>query len=341
MISSPAFDRDRRRTAAASLATVSLFRGCERWLGRALLFSVLLTALVGCAATSQTRLLLDEPPADLPLQRELVDVPFFPQERYQCGPAALATVLDYSGLAVGPDELVPMVYVPDRQGSFQVEMLAATRRHERLAYLIEPDMENLLRTLAGGQPVLVLQNLLLERYPQWHFAVAVGYDLERKEIILRSGLIERYSVRMGVFERTWRRGDQWAMVALKPGELPAHGHPHRYLAAVAAFEYNASAPAAERAWQAGVDRWSGHADLLTGYANFLYQNGESERAIAQLRQAVEHQPDHAPAHNNLAWLLGQQGQWEEAIALARRAVELAGDQAESYRATLNSLLAGQ
>lgn len=341
MISSPAFEGERRRTAAALPPTVSLFGDCGRWLGRALLFSVLLAVLAGCAATSQTRLLLDEPPADLPPQRELVDVPFFPQERYQCGPAALATVLDYSGREVGPDELVPMVYVPERQGSFQVEMLAATRRHERLAYLIEPDMESLLRTLAGGQPVLVLQNLLLERYPQWHFAVAVGYDLARKEIILRSGLTERYHMRMGVFERTWRRGDQWAMVTLRPGELPAHGHPHRYLAAVAAFEYNAPATATGRAWQAGVDHWPDHADLLTGYANFLHQQGEAERAITQLRQAVARQPDHAPAHNNLAWLLGQQGQRDEAIALARRAVALAGDEADSYRATLNSLLAGQ
>lgn len=338
MIFSPACNRDRRRVAAAPLSPEALARCGARVLGRTLLFPLLLAALVGCAATSQTRLLLDEPPSDLPLRQELVDVPFFPQEQYQCGPASLATLLDYSGLSVTPDELVPMVYVPERQGSFQVEMLAATRRHERLAYVIEPDLETLLRTLAGGQPVLVLQNLLLERYPQWHFAVAVGYDLPRKEIILRSGLIERYTVRMSVFERTWRRGEQWAMVTLKPGELPAHGHPHHYLAAVAAFEYNAPAEETKRAWEAGVERWSEHADLLTGYANFLYQQGEYERAVARLRQAVASQPEHAPAHNNLAWLLGEQGQREEAIALARRAVELAGEQSEPYQATLNRLL---
>lgn len=338
MIFSPACNRDRRRVAAASLFTEAVVHCCKRLLSRTLLFSLLLAALVGCAATSQTRLLIEDPPSDLPLRQELVDVPFFPQERYQCGPASLATVLDYSGLSVTAEELVPMVYVPERQGSFQVEMLAATRRHERLAYLIEPDLETLLRTLAGGQPVLVLQNLLLERYPQWHFAVAVGYDLARKEMILRSGLIERYTVPMRVFERTWRRGEQWAMVALTPGELPAYGHPHHYLTAVAAFEYNASTEAAERAWQAGVEHWPADADLLTGYANFLYQHGEYSRAVAHLRQAVTSQPEHAPAHNNLAWLLGEQGQREEAIALARRAVELAGEQAQPYRATLNRLL---
>lgn len=301
--------------------------------------ALLLVMLAGCAGTPQTRLLLDQTPADLPVRHELADVPFFPQERYQCGPAALATLLDYSGMEAHPDDLVPMIYVPGRQGSFQVEMLAATRRHERLAYVLEPDLETLLRTLAGGQPVLVLQNLLLGRYPQWHFAVAVGYDLEKREIILRSGLTERYTTGMRVFERTWRRGDHWGMVALRPGELPVHGQPHRYLAAVAAFEYNAAAGAVEPAWEAGVARWPENADLLTGYGNFLYQQDDVDGAIRQFRQAVAVRPEHAPAHNNLAWLLGEQGRFEEAITLARRAVELAGDNADQYRDTLRQLLA--
>ena len=37
---------------------------------------------------------------------ELSGTPFFPQEEYQCGPAALATVLNAAGVAVAPDDLV-------------------------------------------------------------------------------------------------------------------------------------------------------------------------------------------------------------------------------------------
>ena len=55
---------------------------------------------------------------------ELSDVPFHPQERYQCGPAALATVLGWSGVAVSPEELVARLYVPARQGSLQPEVQA-------------------------------------------------------------------------------------------------------------------------------------------------------------------------------------------------------------------------
>ena len=53
---------------------------------------------------------------------ELTTVPFFPQEEYQCGPAALATVLTWTGVNVTPAELAPQVYLPERQGSLQLEI---------------------------------------------------------------------------------------------------------------------------------------------------------------------------------------------------------------------------
>src|SRR5574342_247053 len=59
---------------------------------------------------------------------ELARVPFFAQEAYQCGPAALAMALGAAGKRVTPEELVAEVYLPGREGSLQVEMLAATRR---------------------------------------------------------------------------------------------------------------------------------------------------------------------------------------------------------------------
>ena len=43
---------------------------------------------------------------------QLADTPFFPQQAYQCGPAALATVLNANGVSISPEQLVPQVYLP-------------------------------------------------------------------------------------------------------------------------------------------------------------------------------------------------------------------------------------
>ena len=89
--------------------------------------------LSGCAAT-QTTALLSAPHADLPRQVELKATPFIAQERYQCGPAALAMSLRAAGFAIDADALVPQVYLPQREGSLQVEMLAAGRRNGALQH---------------------------------------------------------------------------------------------------------------------------------------------------------------------------------------------------------------
>ena len=132
-----------------------------------------LLLLSGCATQLQATKLMDSPPPGLSTAVELRQVPFFPQERYQCGPAALATVLNWSGVTITPEQLVDEVYLPQRHGSLQVELMAATRRHQRLPYILEPDLQAMLDEVRGGHPVLVLLNLGLSWYPVWHYVVVM------------------------------------------------------------------------------------------------------------------------------------------------------------------------
>ena len=154
---------------------------------RSLLIAGASLALLGGCAT-QTAALRFGAVEGLPRCAELVDTPFFPQDqRYLCGPESLAAVLQATGLAVTPPDLVPQVYVPGRQGSLQAEMLAATRRQGAVAYVLPPRLEALLREVAAGTPVVILQNLGLQWAPTWHYAVVVGYDLDEGLVLLRSG----------------------------------------------------------------------------------------------------------------------------------------------------------
>ena len=129
----------------------------------------LLLCLSGCASIPEH---VSELPADVSL--DLDRTPFFPQERYQCGPAALATVLASSGVAVDLGALVDRVYLPGRKGSLQVEMLAASRAAGRVPYVIDGTLLALQDELDAGRPVVVLQNLGVTAIPKWHYAVVVG-----------------------------------------------------------------------------------------------------------------------------------------------------------------------
>jgi hypothetical protein len=109
-------------------------------------------------------------------------------------------VAQHAGVVLRPDELTSQVYVPARQGAFPVEMMAAARRQALLAYPLRPRLEDLLREVASGNPVLVFQNLSLPMYPVWHYALVIGYDRARNTVTLYSGVTERLQISLFTFE---------------------------------------------------------------------------------------------------------------------------------------------
>ena len=300
---------------------------------------LLLALLSGCA--TQTRALLAAPHAQLPQQLELKATPFFAQERYQCGPAALAMSLRSAGIAVEPEALVPQVYLPQREGSLQVEMLAAARRNGAFGITIPPRLDALLGELAAGNPVIVLQNLSLPIAPKWHYALAIGYDLDQQSIILRSGTTERLEMPLSTFEHTWARSSYWGMVALAPGHLPATAEEAPLLDALLAFEKSGAPSAVHKTYAAAVQRWPGSLALLLGLGNTAYGAGDRAAAAAAFRRASQQHPDSAPAFNNLALVLSELGQLQEARAAAETALALGGPWRAAAQTTLESIQAAE
>lgn len=259
-------------------------------------------------------------------------MPFFPQEDYQCGPAALATVLSYSGVGVPPDALVPQVYVPAKQGSLQVEMLAASRRYDRIPYPIRPTLPALLRELQAGNPVLVFQNLGLSTLPIWHFAVVVGYSAEDDTLVLRSGRNRRQTMSAYNFVRTWEGAGNWGVVILRLGELPAADDPIGYLRAVVAKEAVGGPGGLVSAYGAAVSRWPDQAVARFGYANALAASGQIADAIQQYEALIAQNPDQPAVLNNLADALNREGCRTKALALVDRA--LGSSDAQQLRTVL-------
>lgn len=292
--------------------------------------------MAGCA-TPQVAALLAQPRATLPERAELAAVPFYPQELYQCGPAALATALVHAGVPTSPEALVSQVYLPGREGSLQAEMLAATRRQGLVAYRLAPRLEDLLREVAEGTPTIVLQNLAFAFAPRWHYALVVGYDLPSEEIILRSGTTRRLVMTLSNFERTWARSGYWAMVALPPERVPASAAEDAYVSAAAALE-RTSAAAARRAYATALMRWPRNLLARIGLGNTAYAAKDLAAAEAAYRQATHDHPQAGDGWNNLAQVLLELGRQDEALIAARRAVAAGGPRLAQYQATLKAIV---
>jgi len=253
---------------------------------------------------------------------ELNDTAFYPQTTDQCGPAALATVLDAAGVQVSPEELASSVYLPNRKGSLQIELMAATRSYGRMPYPVKPDIVSLLEEIQQGHPVLVLQNLGARIMPIWHFAVVVGYLPDEEQFVLRSGNVRRHLVPAAKFLRSWQRANSWGVVALQPGDSPANSDMETYVRAVADLEAVGRTEAAAFGYESAVEHWPQNRIAWLGMGNTNYSLGRLELAHIAYSELLRIEPGNVVALNNLALVLAASGNVGDAMETVDKALSL-------------------
>lgn len=321
----------------------------RRWSGAlfhlplGILIALCALLLDGCAVVlPQSEAIRAQWPADVAEHAEIDAVPFFPQQDYQCGPAALATVLAFRGALVTPQDLVSAVYLPARRGSLQVELLAAARRYGMVSMALAPRLDDLLREVQAGNPVIVLQNYGVGPVAYWHYAVVVGFDRAANRVMLRSGETRRLEMPFAALEYTWKESGYWAMVAAPPERIPVTATEQGWLAAVVASEQaNArasgsvpSGPVPSRpAYAAALRRWPDSQTAAVGLANALYADGDLAAAESVLRSALQRHPGAAVLLNNLAQVVSDQHRHAEALRLIDEAIRQGGSFSAAAQAT--------
>lgn len=295
---------------------------------------LVLLLMSGCAATPQ---LTETTQQRLPERLLLDDIPFHGQRDYQCGPAALAMVLNAQDMDVSVDTLIPQVFLPGREGSVQPEMLATVRRHGRIPFVIEGNLDTLLTEIAAGQPVVVMQNLSLPAWPLWHYAVAIGFDLETDELILHSGETPRRIESFKRFDATWARSDRWAFVTLPPGKLPETISEDAAIEATTAWERLQGTNSSLPAWNAIVERFPDSAIGHFALGNTRHADGDDAGAIQAFELAVANDPNLAAGWLNLGLIHLARGDNTQARQAMQQAADLPGKWQSHAKDALDSL----
>lgn len=285
----------------------------------------LLFSLSACVSSTKQVDSLKNSQLNIPTTTEVVGVPFIEQDVGHCGPATLAMALEWAGKADKLAEVTEQVYTPGSQGSFQMDMVTSARRQGMMAMPIV-GLRSLLTEVQAGHPVIVFENLALSWFPQWHYAIVFGYDLNKQEVLMHSGpeAFKRWDMKK--FERSWKLGEYWGLVVLPPGDLSATLPEYSHSQAAAALEQLGHVDEADLAYASILTKWPHSLAALIGRGNVAYTKSQLAKSEHFLRLAVKYHPESAEAWNNLSVVQGRLGKKQLAQLSKTKAENLQNEQ---------------
>jgi predicted double-glycine peptidase len=176
------------------------------------LAAVLGCLLVACAPTSHR--------TAIPQNAIIIHgVPFFQQEEYQCGPAALATVINFwyvkgnTGRRLSLEEAVARTYSPSARGVLGIDLEMHAKKLGFEAAGKAAGIDDLRRAILDGMPVIILVDYGFSIYQRNHFMVVTGFGPDF--VIVNSGRRENEVVLNEDLGKIWKKTGYWSLI-IKP-----------------------------------------------------------------------------------------------------------------------------
>ncbi|NIO05807.1 MAG: peptidase C39 family protein [Proteobacteria bacterium] len=163
---------------------------------------LILAFLFSCAAPPKVK-------PSQPLQI-IENVPFHPQQRYQCGPASLAGVLNYWDVDISPEAIAGEIFSKSARGTLNADMMFFAERKNLKARHYRGNLEDVRMKIDSGYPLIVLVDDGFWIYQKNHFMVVVGYNADG--VIANSRKTRLKYIPNKGFLRSWERTKFWTLL---------------------------------------------------------------------------------------------------------------------------------
>ncbi len=141
------------------------------------------------------------------------NVPFYPQEDYQCGPASLAGVMNYWGIQVTPQDIREEVFSQTARGTLNIDLLLYAQGKGLVAKQYAGSLDDLKANINKGIPLIILVDYGFSLFQRNHFMVVVGYS--NKGVIANSGKFKELFISEDDFLKKWGKTDYWTLLITK------------------------------------------------------------------------------------------------------------------------------
>ncbi|EPR43710.1 hypothetical protein dsx2_2137 [Desulfovibrio sp. X2] len=144
--------------------------------------------------------------------RIVADAPFYAQEDYQCGPAALATAMATAGDPVTPDEIAKAIFRPEARGTLNLDMALYPRTRGHATRWFSGTVHDLVSAVDQGRVLVVMVNYGLREVSFDHFLAVTGYA--PGGVIVNDGSRRNHLVPWDDFWADWSDAGRWTLEIL-------------------------------------------------------------------------------------------------------------------------------
>jgi ABC-type bacteriocin/lantibiotic exporter with double-glycine peptidase domain len=150
-------------------------------------------------------------PDRFPESVRLHDAGPYLQDPEQCGPFALAALLQYMGMEADTDILVEKLYSPGAGGTLTMDLFLEARRRGLKTRQLSGSEDTLVKELEEYNPAIVLF-----KYPGLsgsvgHFILVTGYSDDPRGFFVLWGDGKLSWIKLDRFHRLWSESNYWML----------------------------------------------------------------------------------------------------------------------------------
>ncbi len=142
-------------------------------------------------------------------------VPFVKQKDKFCGPASMASVMQFYGQNIDQDEIAREVYIPELNGALISDMENFASENGYSTETTNGNIESLKSLIDDGLPVILLVDKGKWKVSVPHYYVAYGYNDEKSAILLHTGFKSEQEISFDKLDTEWKKMNRLMLVIKK------------------------------------------------------------------------------------------------------------------------------
>ena len=143
------------------------------------------------------------------------NVPFVRQKDKFCGPAAMASVMNFYGQNVSQYQIAEEVYSPELKGALISDMENFAREMGYNASTKNGDENTLISLVDEGIPSIILVDLGIWIVSVPHYYVVYGYNKSNETFIINTGFTSNKEINFKDLDKEWEKMNRLMLIVRK------------------------------------------------------------------------------------------------------------------------------